>query len=432
MNISRGIACIAAFGVLATGAGGAAAAAPQTLVVDDDRAQCAGAGFTSIQAAVDAAQPGGLIRVCPGLYAERVTIDKPLTLKADPDAIEALDCFQPTLPELTTNQHAIVDPAGDAFATAFTLRADGVMVGGFVVQGTSVGIDASDSYSGYRLHHNLIWSNTLFAVDFGSDGTQQSRVDHNCIRQNRFGLGSELDNDAVWPDLGNRIENARNLINARVDHNATFQNRAGLEAAGPGRHDRVSFEGNVSRGDRDVILIQNSDASAIVDNQLSPTRFGIGVGGATTRLAVRGNRVEAGLQGIVFVPPSFFIDQFPTPVTAALVSENIVIGQTFDGMVAAADRLHDSLLLNNVTSDNARDGIILRLANSGNTLRGNIAERNGEYGIYAQGASSNVFEANRMLGNGVLDARDDAPLTNAWIANECLTDFPTGTICEVG
>jgi len=394
MNIIRAIALVAAFAVVASGAGGATAAAPQTLVVDDDRSQCAGAGFTSIQAAVDAAQAGDLIRVCPGLYAESVTIDKPLALKADPDAIEALDCFQPTFPELATNQYAIVDPAGNAFSTAFTLRADGVVLGGFVVQGASVGIDAADSYSGYRLHHNLIWSNTLFAVDFGSDGTQQSRVDNNCIRQNRFGLVSELDDDAVWPDLGNRMANARDLINARIDHNATFQNRAGLEAAGPGRHDRVTFEHNVLRGDRDAILLQNSDASAIVDNQLSPTRFGIGVGGASTRLAVRGNLIEAGLQGIVFVPPSFFIDQFPTPVTAALVSENVVTGETFDGMVAAADRLHDSLLLNNVTSDNARDGIVLRLANSGNTVRGNIAERNGEYGIYAQGATGNLFEAN--------------------------------------
>ncbi|HEX9381258.1 MAG TPA: hypothetical protein VF891_07145, partial [Gaiellaceae bacterium] len=94
MNIIRAIALVAAFAVVASGAGGATAAAPQTLVVDDDRAQCAGAGFASIQAAVEAAQAGDLIRVCPGIYAESVTIDKPLALKADPDAIEALDCFQ--------------------------------------------------------------------------------------------------------------------------------------------------------------------------------------------------------------------------------------------------------------------------------------------------------------------------------------------------
>src|SRR6266511_479446 len=397
MNIIRAIALVAAFAVVASGAGGATAAAPQTLVVDDDRAQCAGAGFASIQA-----------------------------------AIEALDCFQPTFPELATNQYAIVDPAGDAFSTAFTLRADGVVLGGFVVQGASVGIDAADSYSGYRLHHNLIWSNTLFAVDFGSDGTQQSRVDHNCIRQNRFGLVSELDDDAVWPDLGNRIENARNLIDARIDHNATFQNRAGLEAAGPGRHDRVSFEGNVSRGDRDAILLQNSEASTIFATEAMPTRFGIVIGGANAGLRITGNRVATGTQGIAFAPPTFFIDVFPAPTVGALLNENTVTAQTVDGIVVTADRVQQSLFLNNVTSDNLRDGIQLRVGTGANVLRGNIADRNGRYGVYAQGATGNLFEANSMFGNGIYDARDDNRAENTWVADQCGTDYPAGTICAIG
>jgi hypothetical protein len=37
---------------------------------------CTQAGYTTIQAAVNAASPGDGIRVCPGLYAENVTIDK--------------------------------------------------------------------------------------------------------------------------------------------------------------------------------------------------------------------------------------------------------------------------------------------------------------------------------------------------------------------
>src|SRR5215207_7627505 len=81
-----------------------AATGPAMLVVDRDGVECADAGFTSIQAAVEAAQPGDLIRVCPDLYAESVVVDKPLTLKADSDAVEAIDCFQPTLPEPPVEQ----------------------------------------------------------------------------------------------------------------------------------------------------------------------------------------------------------------------------------------------------------------------------------------------------------------------------------------
>jgi parallel beta-helix repeat protein len=415
-----------------------AARVPATLVVDRDGVECANAGFTSIHAAVDAAQPGDLIRVCPDLYAESVVVDKPLTLKGDPDAVEALDCFQPTLGEL--DQQAIVDPAGDGFSIGVRLAADDVVVEGFVVQGASVGIDASDRYSSYRIHHNLIRSNTLFAVDFGSEGTWVSRVDHNCIRDNLWGLVSELDADSLWKqsDGPERDEwNARDLVNTRIDHNATFRNSAGLEAAGPGRHDRITFDHNVSREDGWGIQIQNSEQSRIIDNAVSPIRNGIVAGGATTGLEIARNTVATGRQGIVFVPLSFFIDRFPAPIVGALVADNVVTGQLLDGIVAGTDpqvggRLQQSLLVDNVTSDNVRDGIVLRLANNDNVLRGNVAERNGEYGIYAQGAIQNLFEANRMLGNGVLDARDDNRAANTWIASQCLTDYPAGTICATG
>src|SRR5438128_1378228 len=51
-----------------------------TLFVDDDGMQKHNAGFTSIQAAVDAAHPGDTIRVSPGTYNESVTVDKKLTI----------------------------------------------------------------------------------------------------------------------------------------------------------------------------------------------------------------------------------------------------------------------------------------------------------------------------------------------------------------
>ena len=68
----------------------AAARANSTLVVDDDHAQCPAAGFTSLQAAVDAAQSHDTIRICRGTYAvgtpaapapsNGLLIDKSLTI----------------------------------------------------------------------------------------------------------------------------------------------------------------------------------------------------------------------------------------------------------------------------------------------------------------------------------------------------------------
>jgi parallel beta-helix repeat protein len=437
------ILCTLAASALAFAAADGAATRSAMLVVDRDRVQCANADFASIQAAVDAAQPGDVIRVCPDVYPETVTIDKPLTLLGRVGAVEAVDCFADTVGVDSTRQ-AIVDPAAAAFSVALKLEADDVVLRGFVVQGASVGIDASDRYSGYRIKHNLIRSNALFGVDFGSRGARTSRVDHNCIRENRYGLVSELDDDLGWrntnlddAERARRMTIPRDLVNARVDHNFTFRNTVGLDLAGPGSHNAVTMEHNVSREDSYGIALQNSADGAVIANDIRPLVAGIAVGGATTGLGVAANTVKSGRQGIVFVPLSFFIDRFSAPVTGAVIANNVVTGQALDGIVAGTDpqvggRLHQSFLLHNVTSDNLRDGIVLRLANSGNVLRGNVAERNGEYGIYAQGAIANLFEANRMFGNGVYDARDENRAANTWSGNHCLTDFPAGTICGVG
>src|SRR5690349_7939976 len=62
--------------------------AAATLIVDDDLS-CAGATHASIQAAVNAAAPGDTVRVCPGTYAETVTINKTLTLLGARNGVDA-------------------------------------------------------------------------------------------------------------------------------------------------------------------------------------------------------------------------------------------------------------------------------------------------------------------------------------------------------
>jgi hypothetical protein len=429
----------------------AAAAAPTrtTWVVDRDRVQCAHADFTSIQAAVDAAEASDLIRVCPDRYSESVVIDKPLTIKGDPEAIEALDCLQPTLPEFGVDQHAIVDPDGDAFSIALKLSANNVTVEGLVVEGASVGIDAGDRFSGNRVDHNVIRRNTLFGIDFGSAGDRQSRVDHNCIRENRWGLVSELDDDSLWtfPVVdGYEREgwNQRDLINARVDHNSTFANQgAGLEAAGPGRRANVVFDHNRSLRDAGA-LIQNSADSAILENEITdPPSNAIVVGGGNQNLVIEGNRVRgSGLHGIVFIET--FIDRFALPSTNVTVRANDVRSSTRSGIFANTNNLAESRITENTIIDNTAlgfSGISLFAGNTNIEVSRNQVHNNARSGIRAQpGAIGNRFEANSMHGNGFLnptlffDAHDLNPPINVWpnnfwIGNDCLTDNHGGAIC---
>jgi Right handed beta helix region len=421
---------------LAFAAADGTATDPATLVVDRDGVECANADFTSIQAAVDAAQPGDLIRVCPDLYSEAVTVDKPLMLKGDPDAVEATDCFQPILGELPTDRHAIVDPAGDGFSIAFNLDADDVVLEGFVVQGATVGIDASDLSSGYRIHHNLIRLNTLFGADFGSAGTRRSRADHNCIRENRYGLVSELDDDSLWKESDGPERdpwNARDLRNARIDHNAAFRNAVGgLEAAGPGERGQVTFEDNTVREGIVGIAIQNSTQSAVTANEFASLTFAsIFLGGANDGLVVDSNIARGGGAGVAF-SASDFIDHFPVPSVDVRVSRNDVAGGQA-GVRAAVGNLTDSDIFENTTSGNRGNGILLFGGNTGNAISSNEADNNGLNGIFAQlGATGNRFEQNSMHDNALFDARDpNAPGSNVWIDNDCERDFPAGTICGI-
>ena len=71
-----------------TGPQASASPTGNMLIVDDDHMDCPNAQFTSIQAAVDAAPPGAMIKVCAGTYVEQVTIPAGkdgLTLFSVPD-----------------------------------------------------------------------------------------------------------------------------------------------------------------------------------------------------------------------------------------------------------------------------------------------------------------------------------------------------------
>ena len=68
------------------------------LVVDDDRAQCPRASYSSIGSAVAAARDGDTVRVCGGRYPEDVVVDKRVDLVADARAAPAVDCTAETSP----------------------------------------------------------------------------------------------------------------------------------------------------------------------------------------------------------------------------------------------------------------------------------------------------------------------------------------------
>ena len=115
----RKLIVLAVLGLVALGNSSVSAAA--TLVVDDDGmasttdCNASDAAYPTISAAVAAASPNQTIGVCPGLYPERVQVDKTLTLASpplpsEPDASEVTTIDSLTLPYMY--RYAVAKLAG--------------------------------------------------------------------------------------------------------------------------------------------------------------------------------------------------------------------------------------------------------------------------------------------------------------------------------
>lgn len=404
---------VAVLSVAALGTGAPSAAAA-TLTVDKDRVQCPRAQFAAIQAAVDNARSGDTVKVCPDLYSEQVIVTKPLTIRGD--LLDSDDCL--TAGAADSARQVIVAPAGPGFTVAFRLASDDVTLRGVVIQSASVGVDTSDTFSGYRVTQNRIENSSLFAIDAGSAGAERSRFDDNCLRGNGFGLVSELTDDSVCPQPlvgSDRGAYARNLRNARVDHNATTLNGSGVEAAGPGQPVDVSFDHNHSVQDGFGVAIQNSIASRVADNEIIHVNAPIFVGGANTDLRITGNSARGiNFGAITFTSPGFFLDTFVDPSRFAVILDNDVRSSAAGGMTFNPNTLQDSLIKGNTSSANGFSGITLGTGNTGNVIRDNETDDNPRAGIIVRaGATGNALVRNTMHGNGAFDplnffdARDD-------------------------
>src|ERR1700674_180549 len=101
------------------------------LVREDEKIQCPAATFTSIQDAINAADPGSLIRVCPGTYREQLSINKSLSIEGDNGAI-----VQPgSMVANTTGS------SGTPIAAAILVKdAANVEIEGLIVDATNNGI----------------------------------------------------------------------------------------------------------------------------------------------------------------------------------------------------------------------------------------------------------------------------------------------------
>lgn len=239
-------------------AGAQSAPARQTLVVDDNRAQCPDAGYLDIQAAVDAAERGARIIVCPGRYSDT----------DDPDH-HGVTIAGSAKRELQLMAHGgqedVVidgDPGGQRPIPEHGIVLENVT--GVLVEGFSL-VNFNDNIFLRGADTNTIRRNAVTGPSGHSgihlvDGSDGNRIEHNVATANGDPVG------------GSGIEIESNSSHNVVRFNTVSGNaRAGIGLRGAGTGNRVA--NNVADGNgRNGILNEATDLTVIASNRASQNR----------------------------------------------------------------------------------------------------------------------------------------------------------------
>ena len=383
----------------------------RTIVVDNDFADCPKADFNSINAAVDAAQPGDKILVCLGIYAESVLITTP---KSDL-RIEAQGAPGDVVLQGTSAQ----------LAGFYLLNTTGVLVQGFTVQGFGIPSphpgEPPFTIQGGNIRIEGEGGNTIrknvTRLSLMGDGIQVINSSANVVEQNTSSRNTGPNSDGIQV-LGELALASNNIIR----HNETSENgQTGINIAGTGTgnvvfgnrsHDNrrigirnVSTTGTLAGGPHETVIENNH----VFANGLEPPPVVTGgiLVGASRDVIVRNNRSEGN--------NSFGI-RLQNGAVTNLVEKNEVFQNTLDGIQL-------------VGVQPAGDPLPAPLVVANNIVQLNLIRQNVRDGIRANALTAeNTIERNVIRESGIFDAHDDSvgPHTggtaNHWINNKCETE----------
>ena len=346
-----------------------------TLVVDNDSRDCPQADFSSIQAAVLAAQPGDKILVCPGVYLEMVVVNTP-DLRIEAQAAPG----------------QVVLQGSPAHEVGFRLmNTTGVLVQGFTIQSFRIGI-VIEGGSANILRKNVTTANATVGIEVFK--STANVVEHNISFDNAgiaFPGGIFVSNDST-----------RNIVR----HNEAFQNDSGIGALRSGP-DNVFF-GNRSYRNRRFGITNSvgSHGNVIENNHVFENAAGGITVGNSTDVTARHNRIENNTEHGI---------RLQNGTARNLVEKNQISKNTADGIQLEGGPLvvaNNIVQLNHIRQ-NGRDGIRANATSAGNTIKRNVIRESGEH-----------------------DAHDDSVgagtggTANFWINNTCETDNRGGMLCE--
>jgi parallel beta-helix repeat protein len=223
------------------------------LVVDDDKAQCKKAGFTTIQAAVTAASARTTILVCAGTYEESVTITKDdlrIRVKGAPGAV-------------------VLDGLGETLLAGFYIQnASGNLIRGFRIEDFHEAGILLDNGDGNRIRKNVATGAHHDGIELrlGSSG---NRIEHNLLINN---LASNA--------CGIQIRDAGSTSNL-VRHNVSINNNWGIRVGLAATGNVVFHNRSINNRAFGILNFGGANGTSIRGNRAFGNPTGISVQGST-------------------------------------------------------------------------------------------------------------------------------------------------------
>ena len=222
---------------------------------------------TTIQGAVNAANPGDIVKVCPGTYPELVTVNKSLTINGARSGVNAADVSRTGLPDT----ESVV--TGNAGSTSFYITASDVTVDGFTVQDATNGnqfgarIVIAPSTSGTNLLNNIIQNNIAGIFVANNDAGNQTMITGNLIRNNN--QPGPVSGHGIYTD---QFISGGNLTGVMIENN-TFTGNAGpainLAATTTGAQTLITISANNFNGNGNGVIFNIKTDSTITANTFS-------------------------------------------------------------------------------------------------------------------------------------------------------------------
>ena len=219
------------------------------LLVDDDKAQCKKADFTTIQSAVTAASTGATILVCAGTYHESVTITKNdlrIRAKGAPGAV-------------------VLDGMAQTLTAGFYIQnASGILIKGFRIQNFHEAGILLDNGDGNRIRKNVTTGAHHDGIELrlGSSG---NRIEHNRSVDN---LASNA--------CGIQIRDAGSTSNV-IRHNVSINNNWGIRVGLAATGNAVFHNRSINNRAFGILNFAGANGTSIKANRVFGNPTGISV-----------------------------------------------------------------------------------------------------------------------------------------------------------